>query len=99
MDWWTKIRLEVLREESSKKRESAVLRYNLGDIKEDIETSRAPWLSSEGIPPLSRRSAPTSSGSLKSSKKTKFYRRNSASSPTGSMAESGRWATRGNTPR
>ena len=49
MDWWTRIRLEVLRGESSK-REIAARRDSLGDLKEDIRAFRAAGLSSEGAP-------------------------------------------------
>jgi len=69
----------------------------MGDVKEDIGVFEPQGIDC-GRLVLSRRLAPTLSGSLKSSKKTKPCQRNNAIPPSGSTNGSGRWATRVNTP-
>ena len=98
MDWWTKIRLEVSREESSKR---GILRregISWDTLKKILAHPEPPGYRLKEPRPK-RRSAPTLSGLLKSSKKTRPYRRNNATPPSGSTTASGGWATREDIPR
>jgi len=97
MEWWTKIRLEVSREESSKR--EVLRREGIGwdTLKKILRHPEPPGYRLKEPAP-SRGSAPTLSGSLKSSKKTKLCRRNNATRPSGSTTASGRWVTRGDIP-
>ena len=97
MEWWTKVRLEILR---GKRKKREVLRSEgIGweTLKKILAYPEPPGYRLKE-PRAKPKIGPTWSESLKSSKKTKRCRRNNATRLSGSMSACGRWGTGESTP-
>ncbi len=98
MDWWTKIRLEVLRGETSKRELLRREGIHWETLKKILAYSEPPVIEAK-IPAPSLRLAPFLSKSIRSSKRTNIFPKSNVTRPNVYTSASGRWAMRANIPR